>query len=102
MGEQKMRKVTETVATAFQRGHHKTLDNTSTDGRVLRLHGHAIARKTDAGGVEISTAGWNTVTTRERLNGIMRTYGVNGHVSQRDFGLYFNGQPWDGSWMPIL
>ena len=96
-----MRKVTKTVAVAFKCGHSKKLDNTSTDGQVLRLHGNAIARKTHTGAVEISTAGWNTTTTRERLNGILRTYGVEGYVSQKDFGLYFNSTPWDGDWMRI-
>ncbi len=62
----------------------------------LRLHNNVIAmykmgRFAPGGRVEISTCGWNTVTTRERLNGLP---GV--HVTQRNFELFLNGEPWDG------
>jgi hypothetical protein len=58
--------------------------------RDLRLHGNIIATLSDEG-LTISTCGWNTVTTRERLNGLP---GV--HVTQRNFELFLNGEPWDG------
>jgi len=56
----------------------------------LRLHGNIIAELTPYG-LFISTCGWNTVTTRERLNGLP---GV--HVIQRNFELFLNGEAWDG------
>tara|TARA_R100001443_G_C3336790_1_gene173606 strand:+ start:840 stop:1202 length:363 start_codon:yes stop_codon:yes gene_type:complete len=56
----------------------------------LRLHGNVIATLSNDG-MTISTCGWNTVTTRERLNGLP---GV--HVTQRNFELFLNGEPWDG------
>ena len=61
----------------------------------LRLHGNIIATLSNAG-LEISTCGWNTVTTRERLNGLP---GV--HLIQRNFKLILNGEPWDGRTIKI-
>ena len=63
--------------------------------RQLRLHGNTIATLSDSG-MTISTCGWNTVTTRERLNGLP---GV--HVVQRNFELFLNGEPWDGQSIKI-
>lgn len=35
---------------------------------IVRLHGNAIVVLSDDGDIEISLSGWNTVTTRERVN----------------------------------
>jgi hypothetical protein len=59
--------------------------------KYLKLHGNIIAKLSNEGLV-ISTCGWNTVTTRERLNGLP---GV--HVVQRKGELFLNGEVWDGS-----
>ena len=61
-----------------------------SDYRQLRLHGNTIAELSNEG-MTISTCGWNTVTTRERLNGL-----PNVHVVQRNWQLYLNGEAWDG------
>ena len=58
--------------------------------RDLRLHGNVIATLSNDG-MTISTCGWNTVTTRERLNGL-----PNVHLIQRNWQLYLNGEAWDG------
>ena len=63
--------------------------------RDLRLHGNVIATLSNDG-MTISTCGWNTVTTRERLNGLP---GV--HVIQRNWQLYLNGEAWDGQMIKI-
>ena len=39
----------------------------------------------------ISSAGWKTVTTKERLNGFPSV-----HIYQHKFEWYLNGQIWDG------
>lgn len=65
-----------------------TQGNTHTDGNTLFLHGNAIARHTERG-LEITMAGWETVTTRERLNGLA---GVS--VSQSKGEQYLNGHKW--------
>lgn len=38
---------------------------------TMFLHGNAIARKASDGTIEVSLAGWNTNTTKERLRGIV-------------------------------
>jgi len=72
----------------------------------LLLHGNVIARKyingdfsEGADGIEltfITSAGWQTNTTKERLNGLD---GVS--ICQKDFDWYLNGKLWDGSWTSI-
>lgn len=63
----------------------------------LKLHGNTIARKNvTAGTLEITDAGWNTVTTRSRLNGLP---GVR--VYNRKCELYLNGKLWDGNWITV-
>ena len=69
-----MRKITELAVDAFVNGYKFRKDNTSVevdpDGTVnMFLHGSRIAKKTTEG-TEITLAGWNTMLTRERLNGI--------------------------------
>lgn len=46
-------------------------DNTT----IMYLHGNQIAKK-DANGVTLYDCGWNTPTTKERLNGILRRMGL--------------------------
>jgi hypothetical protein len=67
-----MRKVTREVTDAFFNRRPRKCGNTRTDGTTIWLHGNAIARHADNGDIEITLAGWDTVTTRERLNGVGR------------------------------
>jgi hypothetical protein len=66
-----MRQVTKTIVDAFFARRSRKCGNTRTDGQTFYLHGNAIAKWED-GDIYITLAGWNTVTTRERLNGIGR------------------------------
>lgn len=62
---------------------------------VMRLHGNQIARKDRYSyRIEISTAGWKSNTTKERLNGLP---GVS--IYQKNFQWYLNGHAWDGTWV---
>ena len=63
---------------------------------VLKLHGNAISRIADNGDLFVTTAGWNTPTTRERLNALN---GVSVH--QKNYQLYLNDKEWDGSWVKV-
>lgn len=64
-----MRKVTSQIAAAFKSGKGRTIGNTRTDGQSVWLHGNKIVeRRSD--GVYFNACGWNTPTTRERINGI--------------------------------
>ena len=60
----------------------------------LLLHDNVIASRSHGLNrtISITTCGWQTTTTKERLNGIE---GVN--IVQRDFQWYLNGVVWDGS-----
>lgn len=75
-----MRKITKLAAAAFHARKPFHLDNTEvrtydTSAEML-LHGNHIAVITEKG-IQVNLAGWNTPTTRERLNGID---GVNIHT----------------------
>lgn len=80
-----MRKITEQIKSAFIAGKSKTVANTRTDGQSVWLHGNKIIEKRPDG-IFASLAGWNTPTTRERVNGI-----TGASFYQRNHLVYFNG-----------
>jgi hypothetical protein len=93
----RMRQITRDAANAFN--NNCNFKRSNTEIRVnaeaeayteLRLHGNLIAWKNNAG-MFISTCGWHSVTTKERLNGL---YGVN--IYQENFIWYLNGEAWNG------
>lgn len=87
-----MRKITKEIVAAFMNHETKRIGNSHTDGTSLYLHGNEIAVHV-MGGIEVTTAGWNTPTTRERLNGLP---GVRVNVKQGQ--LYLNDTPWNGTY----
>lgn len=89
------RKVSEQIINAFYSGRKLKVGNTETDGKTVWLHGNPIITK-EKGRLLITISGWNTPTTRERLNAIP---GVKVHV--KDYSLYLNGKRWDGNWTDI-
>lgn len=55
----------------------------------LYLHGNLIAeRRTDRDWVMVTLAGWNTVTTRARLNAVLSR--LRGYISQRQWVPYIS------------
>jgi hypothetical protein len=92
-----MRKITKTVCGAFINGTPKSMRNTSTDGVSLFLHGNKIAEKRN-GEIWVTLAGWPTVTTRDRINGVARCLGMICFVHQSRNVQHLNGKPWDGGW----
>jgi hypothetical protein len=86
-----MKKVTETIANAFAQGSKKSLGNTATDGNAFYLHGNKIAEWRE-NGLYMTLAGWCTVTTRERLNGIAEVLGLKVGFTQKAFEPYLNGK----------
>ena len=86
------RQITEIITRKFMNDESYRLSNSEvrTDFETTRLylHNNLIAKKEKATGkIYITLAGWNTVTTRERLNGL-----PNVRVTQKDFIPYLNGQ----------
>lgn len=88
-----MKNVTKAVVTAFIAGKARAIGSTSTDGTVLLLHGNRIAWKNPNGAIKATLAGWPTVTTRERLNGLCVALGLGHLFSQRDFVQHFRDKP---------
>lgn len=59
----------------------------------MYLHRNLIAEKNFQNGeIAITNAGWNTDTTKERLNGIP---GVS--ITQKNWKWYLNGEEWGGN-----
>lgn len=59
---------------------------------VLYLHGNPIAINVDHV-LYITAAGWNTLTTRERLNAVTSVFCVAGYVQQKNYEFLINGRP---------
>jgi hypothetical protein len=85
-----MRKVTELIKKAFEQGTSLKIGNTRTDGTSVFLHGNEIVKRENSGLVIATLAGWNTPTTRERVNGIT---GLGIH--QKNFKPMLNGSEID-------
>jgi len=92
-----MRKITKKIKQAWIDGKRKTVDNTTTDGDSVWLHGNKIIEVRDRNEVWATLAGWNTPTTKERLNGI-----TGGHFQTIKYEPYFNGDPiQDNEWVKV-
>jgi hypothetical protein len=87
-----MRKVTEQILFAFNSNMTRKVDNTLCTGEAVVLHGNKIVKR-ENGKVFISTAGWNTRTTIERLNAF-----TNKRVYVKKGQLMLGEQVWDGNW----
>lgn len=91
-----MRKITQTIKEAFENKQSKTVGNTFTDGQAVYLHGNKIIERRGKH-IFATLSGWNTPTTRERLNGIL-----NAGFHQKNFEAFLNDKPVDeNSWIKI-
>ena len=96
------RKITTLAINAFMSGVKFNKDNTSVDVNpfgdvVLYLHGNQIAqRRKIENDLQITNAGWQSNTTKERLNGIP---GVS--ICQKKGQWFLNGNTWNGEWTTI-
>lgn len=95
-----MRKVTEITAMALKNGDSITVSNTTvTDGSILSLYGNTIAIYDNAEGLlTLRDSGWRTVTTKERLNGVLDTFFNNPikyGIVQRNYEWFFNTYSYD-------
>ena len=91
-----MRKITKEIVAAFMNHETKKIGNSRTDGTTLYLHDNAIAKWDAEGRLWVTNAGWESTTTKERLNGIP---GVS--IYQKNYTWYLNDRPWDGSWTEV-
>ena len=95
-----MRKITQNTVNAFYNKKHFVSGSNMVTNRdsvtTMYLHGNAIATDSEKQGLRVSTAGWDTSTTKERLNGLN---GVNVRTIKGE--LHLNGEKWDGSWQSV-
>ena len=90
-----MRVTTERICNAFESRRTLTLGNSRTDGTSLWLFGNKIAEWREDG-IWITNAGWNSNTTKERLNGLT---GVS--IQQTAGSWYLNDNLWQGEWTSV-
>jgi hypothetical protein len=96
-----MRKITDEAVSAFldRKPFKKSNMKVQLDfGGVwkLKLHGNTIASIDEMNMLSISNAGWESNTTKERLNGL-----PNVRINQKKFQWYLNGNEWNGEWTRI-
>ena len=96
-----MRKITEQAVNALANGIKFSSGNTAVrDGKVF-LHGNNIVSMTGLGSIDINLCGWNTPTTRERINGVLRHYRM-GSISTKQGQALLNGNPIpDNGWVRV-
>ena len=60
-----------------------------SDGNVMELHGNTIAifNRTD-GLLTLRDCNWQTVTTKERLNGLLDTFETGKYITQENWNWY--------------
>ena len=115
-----MRKITEKAVRAFANERPFKLSNTEVKVRhedplvpkeyipftvitELLLHGNMIAKmvRQHINGeyqitITITSAGWKTVTTKERLNGLLHHLNADYSIKQQNFEWYLNDEYWNG------
>ena len=95
-----MRKITRLAASSFIAEQPIKIANTRVKRGLLGetflyLHNNLIAHKSITG-IWISNAGWQSNTTKERLNGLP---GVS--IYQKRGRWYLNGEEWNGEWTKV-
>ena len=79
-----MRKITKESATALLNREHYKNSNTQVTGGHLTLHGYEIVELAN-NALYLDTCGWLTVTTKERLNGVLTVFNTGLQIVQRNF-----------------
>ena len=89
-----MRKITKESIKAFYNREPFKKSNTVVENKegktYLKLFGNVIATLDEVNELFITIADWNSVTTRERLNGLTEV-----RLGTRKGQLYLNNIPWD-------
>ena len=97
-----MRKITTESVNAFMNATPFKKQNMEVEVlpnvTILKLHGNSIAYRYNdpERTLSITNCGWESNTTKERLNGIS---GVS--INQSNYIWYLNGQEWDGKLIDI-
>ena len=98
-----MRKITKESVDAFMNARKFKKANMEVEVlpnvTILKLHGNEIAYRYNdpERTLSITDAGWQTNTTKERLNGI-----PNVNIHQKDSVWYLNGEEWDENLIDVI
>lgn len=95
-----MRKITEESVCAFKIGHTFSKSNTTVHttnrGELMYLFGNMIAHK-EGNELFISTCGWRSNTTKERLNGILSAYELPTIYQKKGIWYFTDGKIFEGT-----
>ena len=88
-----MRKIESEMQAAIAERRNWSKSNTcvsvdSDNNTTVTLHGNTIATIFNNGDMRLSSCGWETVTTKSRLNAIIDVFLSGCHIFQRDFTWY--------------
>ena len=91
-----MRKIEKQMQTAIANRVNWSSGNTTVmvdnEGNTfVSLHGNIIAQISNFGDIKLSSCGWQTVTTKSRLNAILDVFLHGLTVFQKDFQWYIGG-----------
>lgn len=96
-----MRKITTESVNAFLDAKPFNKQNMTVEVQpcvtILRLHGNPIAYRYNdpERSLSITNCGWQSNTTKERLNGLLSALNMGG-ITQRNWEWYLNGKKWSG------
>lgn len=88
-----MRKIESQMTSAISRRGNFSKSNTqvvtdSSGDSSVYLHGHRIATIHNNNDITLSSCGWETVTTKSRLNAILDDFAYGLRIFQRDWCWY--------------
>ena len=92
-----MRKIEAQMNAAIAGRRNWAKDNTRVEvnkhgDTFVYLHGHNIATIANNGDMTLSSCGWETVTTKSRLNAILDCFVHNIGIYQKDWVWYITGR----------
>ena len=67
-----------------------TVFNDNEGNQFVTLHGNLIASISNFGDIKLSSCGWQTVTTKSRLNAVLDTFLSGIGVFQKQFEWFIN------------
>ena len=93
-----MRKITQQAVDALFSGRNFKAGNTKVENGTLILHRSSIA-KIESGKLFVRSGGYETNTTKERLNGL-----PNVSIHQKNYKWFLNGIEWQDSsqWTEVI
>ncbi len=69
-----------------------TVFNDNEGNQFVTLHGNLIATISNFGDIKLSSCGWQTSTTKSRLNAILDVFLYNCSIVQKQFEWYIDGR----------